>query len=1028
MTRYLYGATPSDVTFNSDGGLAPAATITLWNARSGGAQVIDLQTVGGSSISSVTSDSLGFIAFLGPDGYTGTLWADGGVGDRVALFPVEASNAASYLPTASISELSDVDTTTDAPGDGDALVWDTAEGKWAPGSVSGGVVNVIDYGAAGDGTTDDTDAIRDAIDALRDDQTLLIPAGSTFKHTNYLRIDGRQRIRVTGGGTLAHSGDVDGTSSLMLIDCDDVVVSNITLTSSATTRRDGNESHRLFVQDSTSVTIKDIAIDGSQAAGVLLQTVTNFLIENVSASNTLADSFHFTHGSSYGTVRHCSSTGSGDDGFAVVSYDTHPTPCAYINFFHCSVTAQLWGRGLTVVGGDHIDYSDCLVNGSSGAGIYIACEGEYDTYGATNITARDIVLDGCVQQAAEVAGDRPRPDQAQLIHGAVTIYGSRTEYSVDGVHLDGVTILNTEPDGWYEVMLINYHVDEEVKNVDLANFTITTTKTLLTDTLLGDEDYNTRSWVVNGDIEPDHIGFDYRGASLPLTGGTVSGALTLSGDPTSALHAATMQYVDRAIMAAGTLFAARYEKIAYTTTPSDSTGTMSLHDEGGGVWKMMLSRTTQSGITLSTYLAELDSLGYDNYSITVTDEDGASLLLQPNQDPYLTDPYNQAVWFAEEVQSSTSSLNATGNVVIAFLRTMPLPGSPTFTGTVTAPNITASSVLTATAAATYLGATTVSGSLTAERVGDGINAFANILRDAGYIGAVQFGTANAGAGLRWRVGADAGSESGSDAGSDFIVESFTDGGSHLHYPFTIVRSTGVANFSTTPKIGGTLLSGLYASLAGATFTGDITVTPSTYGGFKINGGVHDRYIQWQTSGAKRWDFLVDSSTESGSDAGSNFALYRYNDAGTVNTLVMDGNRATGVINFATTPSIGGVLLTSTYARLASTSTHTRQVFVDGSSDEVQGRFQAHSTQTTNIITAENSSGTAMFRVAPDGEILGYGATFTDRIKAPAATSTNSSIRIPHGSAPSSPSNGDVWTDTSGAYIRINGVTKTFTLT
>jgi len=41
---------------------------------------------------------------------------------------------------------------------------------------------------------------------------------------------------------------------------------------------------------------------------------------------------------------------------------------------------------------------------------------------------------------------------------------------------------------------------------------------------------------------------------------------------------------------------------------------------------------------------------------------------------------------------------------------------------------------------------------------------------------------------------------------------------------------------------------------------------------------------------------------------------------------------------------------------------------------------------------------------------------------PAATTTATSLRVPHGTAPSSPTNGDVWTTTAGMYARINGST------
>lgn len=47
---------------------------------------------------------------------------------------------------------------------------------------------------------------------------------------------------------------------------------------------------------------------------------------------------------------------------------------------------------------------------------------------------------------------------------------------------------------------------------------------------------------------------------------------------------------------------------------------------------------------------------------------------------------------------------------------------------------------------------------------------------------------------------------------------------------------------------------------------------------------------------------------------------------------------------------------------------------------------------------------------------------SNTIQAPTPSTANASLNIPHGTAPSSPNNGDVWTTTSGLYVRINGAT------
>lgn len=53
---------------------------------------------------------------------------------------------------------------------------------------------------------------------------------------------------------------------------------------------------------------------------------------------------------------------------------------------------------------------------------------------------------------------------------------------------------------------------------------------------------------------------------------------------------------------------------------------------------------------------------------------------------------------------------------------------------------------------------------------------------------------------------------------------------------------------------------------------------------------------------------------------------------------------------------------------------------------------------------------------------GAGTSGTTVLNLPAGTTAISSLRVPHGAAPTTPVNGDIWTTTAGLFVRINGVT------
>ena len=96
MARTLYGGSPADViaqVTTDDGDLAPAtATLTAWDSLSGGTQLTDLTTAGGSPITVVTPDALGRVVFYGPNSYVGAIWLQDPTGTRWRIDPADLAN------------------------------------------------------------------------------------------------------------------------------------------------------------------------------------------------------------------------------------------------------------------------------------------------------------------------------------------------------------------------------------------------------------------------------------------------------------------------------------------------------------------------------------------------------------------------------------------------------------------------------------------------------------------------------------------------------------------------------------------------------------------------------------------------------------------------------------------------------------------------------------------------------------------------------------------------------------------------
>jgi hypothetical protein len=136
---------------------------------------------------------------------------------------------------------------------------------------------------------------------------------------------------------------------------------------------------------------------------------------------------------------------------------------------------------------------------------------------------------------------------------------------------------------------------------------------------------------------------------------------------------------------------------------------------------------------------------------------------------------------------------------------------------------------------------------------------------------------------RWRFGANNAAESGSNLGSDFAVARYNDAGTYVDNPISISRATGQV------AIGSLGVNN------GAQVTGNLTVSSPSSTPFLIMDAPsgNQKITNLRSGGLERWRYGCTSVAESGSNAGSDFFIARYADAGTGISTPLSISRSTG---------------------------------------------------------------------------------------------------------------------------------------
>jgi hypothetical protein len=327
---------------------------------------------------------------------------------------------------------------------------------------------------------DSTAELQSQLDAMQPGGYLTL-SPQVYEHQGVLKMRVPD-VHIDGAGATLRATN-DATSAVQIL-ADGVQLSNVNLAAGTEGERfSGKDQHKLVISG-RGVNIAHVSINGSAGAGIFVDGATNFRIDDVTVTGSRADGIHITGGSSGGVIQNVSTSQTGDDGLAVVSYKSDRAACSDIQISGVKVAGTRWGRGISVVGGRNIFIRGFDVSNTDSAGIYLATEGSpYFTDSVDSVTV----------SSGSITGANTNPEIAQ---GALLVVASNPGTSVQNVTITDVSIASTPSSAGRDIGLLPKA--GTVQGISLNNIRIGDSSLKPLDSDAPPGSYSTSGWTVAG--------------------------------------------------------------------------------------------------------------------------------------------------------------------------------------------------------------------------------------------------------------------------------------------------------------------------------------------------------------------------------------------------------------------------------------------------------------------------------------------------------------------------------------------------
>lgn len=415
-TKHSWTGTPNGspnavswMTLDGTGGLTTAATIKL-NA---GSQVKVPYEIVTSPVAQYDSASGGL--YFGYGAGTSIIRSVADNAGTYSSISVEAGNGVQVGLFTNLGFQGDVGQTTPKLGTFTTINWLDNASIRATKNNGHLLINVKDYGAVGDGATNDTSAINSAIGAMTNFSTLYFPKGSFLVTPGSItEFSSLNHITVMGDGRSSQITSVTtGSPGNFLVfhsTCDHVTIRDLSIVGAATVRGSG-VGVRMYA---SYALCSNLYIFGTSDFGFFVSNDASTYTVSVTVANcvsdrTLGDGFHWSSVTD-STMANCQAYYTGDDGAGIGDDGAVGRPATRLEV----VNFQSMQAGNKAGGGTHGAgiriFDGALDIHIVGGAIYQSCEAGLATGRFTSTTSFNsrITVNGlkvyqCLQQAGMYA-------------------------------------------------------------------------------------------------------------------------------------------------------------------------------------------------------------------------------------------------------------------------------------------------------------------------------------------------------------------------------------------------------------------------------------------------------------------------------------------------------------------------------------------------------------------------------------------------------------------------------------------------